>query len=286
MARRGRSSAKRWTTSASGWARPYCPVPSVVVLSDRHANAELVPIPALLLVSAVHHYLVDKKLRTRVGLVVETGEARTVHHMACLIGYGAAAINPYLAFDTVADQVRHGAITGMSARKALHNYVKAAAKGVLKTMSKMGISTLASYTGAQVFEAVGLSSEVVGRYFKGTVSQLEGIGLEGIAAEALAPPPRRLAGAGERPGAPRPRAGRRLAMAARGRVPPFQPRDGVQAAASDAFQALQHLQASTPTPSTTSRATSRRCGGSSGCARPRRTAVNLSRSAKSSPFRK
>jgi glutamate synthase (NADPH/NADH) large chain len=159
---------------------------SVVVLSDRHANAELVPIPALLLVSAVHHYLVDKKLRTRVGLVVETGEARTVHHMACLIGYGAAAINPYLAFDTVADQVRRGAITGMTARKALHNYVKAAAKGVLKTMSKMGISTLASYTGAQVFEAVGLSGEVVGRYFKGTVSQVEGIGLEGIAAEALA----------------------------------------------------------------------------------------------------
>jgi glutamate synthase (NADPH/NADH) large chain len=158
---------------------------SVVVLSDRHANAELVPIPALLLVSAVHHYLVDKKLRTSVGLVLETGEARAVHHMACLIGYGAAAINPYLAFDTVADQVRRGAITGMSPRKALHNYVKAAAKGVLKTMSKMGISTVASYTGAQVFEAVGLSSEVVDRYFKGTVTQIEGIGLEGIAAEAL-----------------------------------------------------------------------------------------------------
>jgi glutamate synthase (NADPH/NADH) large chain len=159
---------------------------SVVVLSDRHANAELVPVPSLLLVSAVHHFLVAKRLRTRVGLVIETGEARTVHHMACLVGYGAAAINPYLAFDTVVDQVRRGAIAGMSARKAVHNYAKAAAKGILKTMSKMGISTVASYTGAQVFEAVGLSREVVDRYFTGTVTQIEGIGLDGIAAEALA----------------------------------------------------------------------------------------------------
>ena len=158
---------------------------SVVVLSDRHANADLVPVPALLLVSAVHHFLVDKKLRTQVGLIVETGEARTVHQVACLIGYGAAAVNPYLAFDTVTDQVRRGAITGLPARKALHNYVKAASKGVLKTMSKMGISTVASYTGAQVFEAVGLSSKLVERYFAGTVSQVEGIGLEEVAADAL-----------------------------------------------------------------------------------------------------
>ena len=159
---------------------------SVIVLSDRHANADAVPIPSLLLVSAVHHFLVDKKLRTHVGLIVETGEARSVHHMACLISYGAAAINPYLAFDTVVDQVRRGAITDMSARKALHNYVKAASKGVLKTMSKMGISTVASYTGAQVFEGVGLASDVVDRYFKGTATQIEGIGLEEMAGEALA----------------------------------------------------------------------------------------------------
>ncbi|HTT89915.1 MAG TPA: glutamate synthase large subunit [Acidimicrobiales bacterium] len=159
---------------------------SVIVLSDRHANADFVPIPALLLVSAVHHFLVDKKLRTRVGLIVETGEARAVHHMACLIGYGAAAINPYLAFDTVVDQVRRGAITDMSPRKALNNYVKAASKGVLKTMSKMGISTVASYTGAQVFEGVGLASDIVEKYFKGTPTQIEGIGLEEIAGEALA----------------------------------------------------------------------------------------------------
>jgi glutamate synthase (NADPH/NADH) large chain len=159
---------------------------SVVVLSDRHANAELVPVPSLLLVSAVHHYLVEKKLRTQVGLVVETGEARTVHHISCLIGYGAAAVNPYLAFDTVLDQVRRGAITGISARKAVQNYIKAASKGVLKTMSKMGISTVASYTGAHVFEAIGLAGDVVRRYFGGTPSQVEGIGLDGIAEEALA----------------------------------------------------------------------------------------------------
>ncbi len=159
---------------------------SVAVLSDRHANADEVPIPCLLLVSAVHHFLVDKKLRTKVGLIVETGEARTVHQMACLISYGAAAVNPYLAFDTVVDQVRRGAIVDMSARKALNNYVKAAAKGVLKTMSKMGISTVASYTGAQVFEAVGLASDVAERYFTGTATQVEGVGLQEIAGEALA----------------------------------------------------------------------------------------------------
>lgn len=159
---------------------------SVVVLSDRHANADLVPIPSLLLVSAVHHYLVDKKLRTRVGLVVETGEARAVHHLACLIGYGAAAINPYLAFDTVVDHVRRGALGDLTARKALSNYVKALSKGILKTMSKMGISTVASYTGAQVFEAVGLASDLVELYFEGTPSQIEGIGLPEIASDALA----------------------------------------------------------------------------------------------------
>ncbi len=159
---------------------------SVVVLSDRHANAERVPVPALLLVSAVHHFLVEEKLRTQVGLVVETGEARTVHQIACLIGYGASAVNPYLAFDTIIDQVRRGAVKDVAARKAVATYLKAASKGVLKTMSKMGISTVASYTGAQVFEAVGLASEMVERYFSGTPSQVEGIGLEGVAAEALA----------------------------------------------------------------------------------------------------
>ena len=159
---------------------------TIIVLSDRHPSADLAPIPALLLVSAVHHHLIEEKTRTRVGLVVETGEAREVHHMALLLGYGAAAINPYLALDTVSELVAAGDVTGVSARQALRNYVKAASKGILKVMSKMGISTVASYTGAQVFEAIGLSSELVDRYFNGTVSRIEGIGLREIAAEVLA----------------------------------------------------------------------------------------------------
>ena len=159
---------------------------TIIVLSDRHASADLAPIPALLLVSAVHHHLIDEKTRTRVGLVVETGEAREVHHMALLLGYGAAAINPYLALDTVTDLVASGDVTGVTPRQATRNYIKAASKGILKVMSKMGISTVASYTGAQVFEAIGLASDVVERYFTGTVSRIEGIGLGEIAREVLA----------------------------------------------------------------------------------------------------
>ncbi|MDA8047380.1 MAG: glutamate synthase large subunit [Actinomycetota bacterium] len=157
----------------------------IIILSDRHASPELAPIPALLLVSAVHHHLIQEKSRTRVGLVVETGEAREVHHMALLLGYGAAAINPYLAFDTISDMVRQGDLGDLNPRKAVRNYIKACGKGVLKVMSKMGISTVASYTGAQVFEAIGLSSEVVNQYFTGTVSRIEGIGLDEIAREVL-----------------------------------------------------------------------------------------------------
>jgi glutamate synthase (NADPH/NADH) large chain len=158
----------------------------VIVLSDRHSSPELAPIPALLLVSAVHHHLIEKKTRTRVGLVVETGEAREVHHMALLLGYGAAAINPYLAFDTLTELISDGVLKGLTPRHAIRNYIKACGKGVLKVMSKMGISTVASYTGAQVFEAIGLSAAVVDKYFTGTVSRIEGIGLEEIAAEVLA----------------------------------------------------------------------------------------------------
>jgi glutamate synthase (NADPH/NADH) large chain len=158
----------------------------VIVLSDRHSSAELAPIPALLLVSAVHHHLIQEKTRTRVGLVVETGEAREVHHMALLLGYGAAAINPYLAFDTITDLIGDGVLTGVTPRQAIRNYVKACGKGILKVMSKMGISTVASYTGAQVFEAIGLSRELVDRYFTGTVSRIGGIGLHEIALEVLA----------------------------------------------------------------------------------------------------
>jgi glutamate synthase (NADPH/NADH) large chain len=157
----------------------------IIILSDRHASDALAPIPALLLVGAVHHHLIQEKSRTRVGLVVETGEAREVHHIALLLGYGAAAVNPYLAFDTIEDMVREGELGDINPRKAIRNYIKACGKGVLKVMSKMGISTVASYTGAQVFEAVGLSSAVVDKYFTGTVSRIEGIGLDEIAREVL-----------------------------------------------------------------------------------------------------
>ena len=158
----------------------------VIVLSDRHTSPELAPIPALLLTGAVHQHLVRTRDRTKVGLVVETGEAREVHHLALLIGYGAAAVNPYLAFESIDDLLRDGLLDGITPRRAARNYVKACGKGVLKIMSKMGISTVASYTGAQVFEAVGLSRRLVDRYFTGTVSRIDGIGLEEVAAEVLA----------------------------------------------------------------------------------------------------
>jgi glutamate synthase (NADPH/NADH) large chain len=157
----------------------------LIVLSDRHTSAELAPIPALLLTSAVHQHLIEQKTRTKVGLIIETGEAREVHHIALLIGYGAAAVNPYLAIDTVADLHDRGLLGDLSRRKAVLNYAKAASKGVLKVMSKMGISTVASYTGAQVFEAVGLSHEVIDRYFGDTTSRLGGVGLDVVAAEVL-----------------------------------------------------------------------------------------------------
>ncbi|HEU5083366.1 MAG TPA: glutamate synthase large subunit [Acidimicrobiales bacterium] len=155
----------------------------IIILSDRHSNSELAPIPSLLLASAVHHHLIREKTRTQVGLVVECGDAREVHHMALLIGYGVAAINPYLAFETIDDLIDHGVIQNVPKRKAHRNYVKACTKGVLKIMSKMGISTVASYTGAQVFEAVGLAQDLVDEFFTGTTTKLGGIGLEVIAEE-------------------------------------------------------------------------------------------------------
>jgi len=157
-----------------------------IVLSDRDSGRDLAPIPSLLLTSAVHHHLIREKTRTQVGLVVEAGDVREVHHVALLIAYGAAAVNPYLAMESVEDLVRSGAIEGVSADKAVKNLIKALGKGVLKVMSKMGISTVASYRGAQVFEAIGLSQDLVDQYFTGTVSQLGGVGLDVIAAEAAA----------------------------------------------------------------------------------------------------
>ena len=146
----------------------------IVILSDRDSDAEWAPIPSLLLVSGVHHHLIREKTRTMVGLVVESGDAREVHHMALLIGYGAGAVNPYLAFESIEDLIDHDldGLGGFDRKKAVRNYIKAAGKGVLKIMSKMGISTIASYRGAQVFEAIGLGHELVDEYFTGTVSRL------------------------------------------------------------------------------------------------------------------
>jgi len=158
----------------------------LIVLSDRYSSAELAPIPSLLLTSAVHHHLIREKTRTRVGLLVECGDAREVHHMALLLGYGAAAINPYLAFETIEDLIDQGALPGITKHKAVRNFVKASTKGVLKIMSKMGISTVASYTGAQVFEAIGLAHDLVDEYFTGTTSRIGGVGLDVLAEEVAA----------------------------------------------------------------------------------------------------
>ncbi len=153
----------------------------IIVLSDRESNEWLAPIPSLLAVAAVHHHLVRERTRTQVGLVVESGDAREVHHMAALCGFGAAAINPYMAFESIEDMCDRGIITGMSSDTAKANFVKAAGKGVLKVMSKMGISTLASYTGAQLFQAVGISQRVLDEYFTGLHCPTGGIDLDDIA---------------------------------------------------------------------------------------------------------
>ncbi|MBK0868004.1 glutamate synthase large subunit [Saccharopolyspora sp. HNM0986] len=155
----------------------------VLVLSDRTADAEHAPIPSLLVTGAVHHHLVREKNRTQVGLVVEAGDVREVHHVALLIGYGAAAVNPYLAMASVEDLVHNGVLQGLETHQATANLIKALGKGVRKTMSKMGVSTVASYTGAQIFEAIGLGEEVVERCFAGTTSRLGGVGFDGLATE-------------------------------------------------------------------------------------------------------
>ncbi|CAL8979386.1 Glutamate synthase [NADPH] large chain [Cellulomonas sp. T2.31MG-18] len=159
---------------------------SFLVLSDRNSDADHAPIPSLLLLSAVHHHTLRRHTRTQISLVVEAGDVREVHHVALLIGYGAAAVNPYLAMETVEDMARRGYLPGVAPEKAVANLIKALGKGVLKVMSKMGISTMASYRGAQVFEAIGLSHALVERYFTGTTSRLDGVGLDVIAAEVAA----------------------------------------------------------------------------------------------------
>ena len=154
-----------------------------LVLSDRDSHQDLAPIPSLLMLSAVHHHLIRGNKRMQVGLVVESGDVREVHHVALLIGFGASAINPYLAMETVELLARTGVITGVEPEVAVRNVIKALGKGVLKIMSKMGISTVASYAGAQAFEAIGLSQDLIDAYFTGTTSVIGGVGLEVLAQE-------------------------------------------------------------------------------------------------------
>ncbi|MFF4594113.1 glutamate synthase large subunit [Amycolatopsis sp. NPDC001319] len=155
----------------------------LIVLSDRGVDENHAAIPSLLLTGAVHHHLVREKTRTQVGLIVEAGDAREVHHIALLVGYGAAAVNPYLAMATVEEMAHQGLIPGVTAKQATANLIKALGKGVRKTMSKMGVSTVASYTGAQIFEAVGLGADIVDTCFTATTSRLGGVGFDTIADE-------------------------------------------------------------------------------------------------------
>ena len=155
-----------------------------IVLSDRDSNKDFAPVPSLLMLAAVHHHLIRAQNRMKVGLIVEAGDVREVHHVALLIGYGASAINPYLAMESVEELVRSGMISSIDAEKAVKNLIKSLGKGVLKIMSKMGISVVGSYAGAQAFEAVGLDQNFVDAYFTGTSSLLGGVGIDVIAAES------------------------------------------------------------------------------------------------------
>ena len=157
---------------------------NILILSDRAVSADRIPVPAALAIAAVHHHLVRQGLRMQTGLVVETGEAREVHHFCVLAGYGAEAVNPYLAFETL-EQIRVKQGLSLKAYEVQKNYIKAIGKGILKVMSKMGISTYQSYCGAQIFDAVGLSTEFIEKYFTGTASTVEGIGIKQIAEESV-----------------------------------------------------------------------------------------------------
>ena len=157
---------------------------TILILSDRGFDERMAPIPALLAVSGLHHHLIRAGKRTRAGLAVESGEPREVHHFCLLLGYGANAINPYMVYESLGDLIREGMLTDLGFEEANDNYNKAVVKGIVKVMSKMGISTFKSYRGAQIFEAVGIRQEVIDRYFTWTDSRVEGIGLDVIAAEA------------------------------------------------------------------------------------------------------
>jgi glutamate synthase (ferredoxin) len=159
---------------------------NILILSDRGGDENLAPIPSLLATAGVHHHLVREGTRTKVGLVLESGEPREIHHFALLVGYGAGAINPYLAFETLDDLIRQGVLENVDHRAAIAKYIKAVKKGIVKVMSKMGISTIQSYRGAQIFEAIGLNKEVVDKYFTHTASRIQGIGMDAIFRETTA----------------------------------------------------------------------------------------------------
>jgi glutamate synthase (ferredoxin) len=158
----------------------------ILILSDRGVGPRQAPIPSLLATAGVHHHLVREGTRTRCALVVESGDAREVHHVSLLLGYGAGVVNPYVAFETLDDMIRNGLLTGISHADAVQHYIKALNKGILKVMSKMGISTLQSYCGAQIFEAIGLNQEFIDRYFTHTMSRVGGVGIDVIAQEVAA----------------------------------------------------------------------------------------------------
>ncbi|WP_199306963.1 glutamate synthase large subunit [Alkalinema sp. FACHB-956] len=158
---------------------------NILILSDRDISASQAPIPALLAVAGLHHHLIRQGTRTRVGIVLESGEPREVHHYALLIGYGCGGINPYLAFETIQELINEGLLVNVDYATACKNYIKAATKGVIKVASKIGISTIQSYRGAQIFEAIGLNQAVIDRYFTWTASRIEGVGIEVLTEEAL-----------------------------------------------------------------------------------------------------
>lgn len=157
---------------------------NIIILSDRGVNESHAPIPALLATAGLHHYLIRKEIRSNIGIVLESGEPREVHHFCTLLGYGVTAINPYLAFATVKDLVDKKRVSGLTYEEAQDNYIKASVKGILKVITKMGISTIMSYQGAQIFEAVGLNKALIDKYFTQTPSRLDGIGIEEIALES------------------------------------------------------------------------------------------------------
>ena len=231
---------RRWTTCAAKVSQAIKDGINIVVLSDRGVNQDWAPIPSLLAVAGLHHHLIREGTRTRVGLVLESGEPREVHHFSLLIGYGCGAINPYLAFETLDDMLRQGLLTGIDHKTACKNYLKAAMKGVVKVISKMGISTIQSYRGAQIFEAVGLQQSFIDKYFTGTpVAHRRRRHRRHRPGSAAAAPAGLPGPAGQRPRARR----RRPVPVARGRrVPPVQSADDPQAADGGAHRQLQGLQ--------------------------------------------